>query len=107
MTITIGKVNKNCVNANDFKRTFSDCINLKDIPDKLFDNCDNVDTFKGLFSNCTGLEGMAPKLWERVENGEENDYIGEPNGDGCFYGCEKLQNYAEIPDYWKQRPTIE
>ena len=98
---------KNCVNADEFNSTFSDCINLKDIPDKLFDNCDNVDTFKGLFSNCTGLEGMAPKLWERVENGEENDYIGEPNGDGCFYGCEKLQNYAEIPDYWKQRPTIE
>ena len=91
----------NCSNAFDFAYCFQDCINLTSIGEGVFDGCDNVTSFGTTFSGCSNLQGKAPELWLRVPDGEENGYIGVPNGSGCFAGCEKLDNYEEIPDYWK------
>ena len=32
------------------------------------------------------------------------DISGHPTGYGCFYECVQLDNYEEIPDYWKTPP---
>lgn len=82
------------------------CSNLEIIPVDLFDNCTNVKSFLGTFYNCDSLRGQAIPLWNRVQG--SSDYIGTPDGKGCYYGCEGLTNYSSIPDYWKQRvPEIE
>ena len=56
------------------------------------------------FANCTNLVGDAPELWELGTNSEENDYQGSPDGYGCFYNCTNLENYDDIPNYWKTKP---
>lgn len=37
------------------------------------------------------------RRWNR-----RNGYIGIPTGGECFAECTKLDNYEDIPDYWKQ-----
>ena len=91
----------NCPNVDNFKNTFSKCSSLTGIPAKLFDNCEKVEDFEFTFNGCTSLTGNAPELWKRGTNSEENDYRGYPRGCNCFYGCNNLKNYKEIPDYWK------
>ena len=93
----------NCSNVESFQYTFSECNNLTTIGEGIFDGCSNVTNFEGTFRNCSNLVGKAPELWLRVEDGtEENGYIGIPDGNECFGGCTKLDNYEDIPDYWKQ-----
>lgn len=92
----------NCTNVESFNWTFYNCTSLIEIPEKLFINCKKVTDFYWTFYDCSNLTGNAPKLWERVENGELNEYRGSPSGDGCFYGCDKLVNYDDIPEYWKR-----
>lgn len=82
--------------------TFSGCTSLTSIPENLFANCLNVQDFSCTFYECTSLTGNAIHLWERVENGSTNDYIGMPDGHGCYYACEGLEDYNNIPDYWKE-----
>ena len=91
----------NCPNVNNFNYTFAECSGLTGIPAKLFDNCQKVERFYSTFNGCTSLTGHAPELWKRGTNSEENNYRGNPKGNGCFAGCEGLENYNEIPDYWK------
>ena len=91
----------NCPQVTSFEGTFEYCTNLTIIPQNLFSNCLNVEKFFWTFFGCTNLSGEAPKLWERVPNGSTNDYIGSPNGNGCFYNAIGLSNYNEIPNYWK------
>ncbi len=99
---TIGNgVFANCTNAIDFAYCFQDCTNLTSIGKGIFDGCDKVERFDATFYGCSNLQGTAPELWLRVPNGEENGYRGVPDGNGCFAGCEKLDNYEEIPYYWK------
>ena len=96
----------NCQNVTDFERTFMKCSNLEIIPADLFDNCTNVKSFLGTFYNCDSLRGQSIPLWNRVQG--SSDYIGTPDGKGCYYGCNGLADYSSIPDYWKQRvPEIE
>ena len=95
----------NCPNATTFTRTFSDCIKLKSIPENLFVNCLNVTDFIGTFYGCTGLTGEPIKLWERVPNGSENNYIGTPDGLGCYCNATGLNNYENIPEYWRDEMT--
>lgn len=91
----------NCPNVNNFNYTFAECSGLTGIPAKLFDNCKKVESFEGTFWGCSMLTGNAPELWKRGTNSEENEYKGNPNGEDCFAVCGGLENWDEIPDYWK------
>ena len=91
----------NCPNVTTFYTTFAYCTSLTRIPENLFANCLNVTIFRGTFLKCTGLTGEPIKLWKRVPNGSTNDYIGEPDGYGCYYNATGLNNYENIPEYWR------
>ena len=81
-----------------------DCTSLTSIPENLFVNCPNVQSFRDTFVFCTELTGNAPELWLNGTNSEENNYMGTPNGLNCFYDCTKLNNYEQIPEYWRRGP---
>ena len=87
--------------------SFQGCTSLKSIPEGFFDNCPNLSNFYCTFAGCTRLTGKVPELWTRGTNSAENDYKGNPNGEACFYQCEGVSNYDEIPEFWKKdiRPT--
>ena len=91
----------NCSNVTDFRETFADCANLTTIGPNTFKGCDNVESYERTFYNCSSLTGRAIPLWLLVENGEENAYIGIPNGQSCYYNCTNLKDFNSIPDYWK------
>ena len=95
---------KNCTKVTDFSNTFRNTA-ITDIPEKLFLSCLEVKDFFATFAECENLTGVAPELWLRVPDGEENGYEGTPDGMGCFYGCENLNNYEQIPEYWKVKPS--
>ena len=90
----------NCSSVTSFGEAFESCGNLTTIGKHIFEGCDNVESYICTFNGCFNLTGKAPELWLRVPNGEENDYIGIPDGKSCFGGCEKLDNYDDIPEYW-------
>ena len=92
----------NCNNVKYFSYTFVYCSNLTTIGENIFKGCDNVESYAGTFGECSKLGGKAPELWLTGTNSKENDYIGTPNGVGCFFGCNLLDNYEEIPAYWKE-----
>ena len=100
LTSIPGKLFINCSNVITFDATFYECSSLTSIPEKLFDNCEKVEEFGSTFAGCTSLTGDAPELWKRGTNSEENNYRGNPDGNGCFRKCEKLNQYDEIPNYW-------
>ena len=100
LTSIPGKLFINCSNVITFDATFYECSSLTSIPEKLFDNCEKVEEFGSTFDGCTSLTGDAPELWKRGTNSEENNYRGNPDGNGCFRKCEKLNQYDEIPNYW-------
>ena len=91
----------NCVNVRDFSSCFRDCVNLTTIPEGIFEGCTNVEDFTECFADCTSLTGKAPEIWLSVPNGEKNGYIGIPDGNFCFVGCTGLDNYEQIPPYWR------
>ena len=90
----------NCPNVTSFERTFFYCENLESIPEKLFANNLNVNNFVQTFYGCSGLTGNALPLWERVAEGTAYE-DGSPDGMDCYQGCGHLNNYANIPVYWK------
>ena len=90
-----------CPNVKTFLKTFGGCTSLTSIPENLFANCLKVTNFVGTFYECTGLTGEPIKLWERVQNGSTNDYKGRPDGGGCYYNATGLNNYENIPEYWR------
>ena len=91
----------NCTSVKNFAGCFEGCSKLTTIGENLFSNCENVEYFGDCFKGCTNLTGNAPELWLRVPNGEQNGYKGIPDGEACFYNCTKLENYEQIPGYWK------
>ena len=98
-------------NITEFSYTFDGCTGLTSIPEDLFANCPNVTDFHGTFTECTNLTGNAIPLWERVEGYENLDFEDidawmetNPRGEGCYYNCTKLNNYNNIPMYWKSSP---
>ena len=98
----------NCTNVTNFNSTFRNCYNLTTLGEGIFEGCnlDNVRDFNDCFLNCESLEGSAPELWLTGTNSEENNYIDSPDGHACFYGCTSLENYDEIPEYWKDTPVV-
>ena len=98
----------NCPNAVDFGYTFRNCTSLTSIPQKLFDNCQKVESFYRTFYNCTNLTGKPIELWTRGTNNAENEYQGNPDGEGCYCDCTGLEGYeTKIPNYWKRASIIE
>ena len=67
----------------------------------MFEGCKSVESYRNTFRGCYNLKGKAPKLWLTGDNSEENGYGGTPDGENCFNGCTGLENYDEIPEYWK------
>ena len=97
------KMFMNCTQITSFFFTFGECSNLAEIGKNIFEGC-KPENFMATFANCTNLVGDAPELWELGTNSEENDYQGSPDGYGCFYNCTNLENYDDIPNYWKTKP---
>ena len=95
------KLFANCPNVQSFNGTFERCTSLTTILENLFGNCLNAQNFAGTFAGCTGLTGNPIPLWERVKNGSENGYQGNPDGFGCYCECKNLNNYYDIPEYWR------
>ena len=91
----------NCSNVTDFSCVFSCCTNLTTIGPNTFKGCDNVESYEWTFYNCSSLTGQAIPLWILVENGEENGYRGIPNGRNCYNNCINLDDFEDIPEYWK------
>ena len=91
----------NCSSAENFSSCFHRCINLIGIGEHMFEGCENVTTLTFTFGGCINLKGKPPELWLTGTNSEKNDYMGNPDGFGCFNACENLDNYEKIPDYWK------
>lgn len=90
------------IGVDNFNGAFAYCTKLESIPEGFFDNCPNLSSFYGTFAGCTGLTGKVPELWTRGTNSAENDYKGDPDGESCFYQCDGVSNYDEIPEYWKE-----
>ena len=98
----------NCPNAVAFEGTFAGCTSLTTIPQTLFDNCQKVESFYQTFYGCTNLTGKPIELWTRGTNNAENEYRGNPDGEGCYCDCTKLEGYeTKIPNYWKRASIIE
>ena len=96
----------NCSSVESFESAFKNCNSLTTIGKHIFEGCDNVESYECTFGRCFNLTGKAPELWLKVPNGEENGYIGIPDGGGCFGECEKLDNYDVIPEYWRTLPLV-
>ena len=46
---------------------------------------------------CSNLKGKSIELWKR-----NNEKIAEDKGGfGCFFLCEGLEDYQDIPEYWR------
>ena len=91
----------NCSNVTSFESTFLGCSNITRLPERLFVNCPNVTSFYATFANCTELTGKSIQLWNE-EARHEKGIAENSGGKGCYYMCEKLTDYATIPDFWKQ-----
>ena len=91
------KLFKNCPNATDFGYAFGECTNLTSIPQNLFENCLKVTSFEYAFEFCTNLQGNSIQLWNESRPGITQN----SGGRACYWKCEKLEDYAEIPSYWK------
>ena len=54
----------------------------------------------GAFAGCSSLTGKAIELWKEGREGiNENS-----GGGGCYADCIGLENYEQIPEYWRNRP---
>ena len=96
----------NCPNVTTFEETFYGCKSLTSIPENLFANCSKVTVFRETFRDCTGLTGEPIKLWGRVLNGSTNGYKGTPDGEGCYCDATELNNYENIPEYWRRNTDL-
>ena len=84
-------------NMQNFNNSFNSCTGLTSIPQDLFANCPNVTGFEGTFSGCSSLTGKPIQLWNEGRKGiDENN-----GGSGCYSGCTKLDDYGNIPSYWR------
>lgn len=95
-----------CVNAKNMIFVFQDCTSLTGIPTGLFDKCKKVTNFTRSFSGCSSLLGSSPytevsdnrvHLYER----DTSNGFSVPVGEKCFFGCTGLEDYADIPAFWK------
>lgn len=83
-----------CVSANSFEAAFANCSSLKDIPQGLFDDQDQTRNinFRRCFERDSMIKSAVPELWTLFPNAQ---------GAGCFTGCSRATNYADIPYPWR------
>ena len=93
----------NCPNVTSFENTFSGCSSLTSLPERLFANCSNVTSFFCTFEYCTELTGKSIQLWNE-ELRQEKGITENSGGGSCYYMCEKLEDYSQIPWYWTKSP---
>ncbi len=76
---------------------------ITSIPENFFAGCDwnKLTSLFRCFYECENLDGNAPELWLTGTNTSDNEYQGKPDGQSCFYSCTGLDNYDDIPAYWK------
>ena len=75
-----------------FAETFYDCFNLTYIPSGLFDGRPNVESFKRTFAYCRNVVSNVPELWKT--------HTSTKKYSACFWGCDKAENFKNIPWYW-------
>ena len=98
--------------AGDLRYMFNNCYNLDLVPNGDWDlswvrswkmNLNSqygwTRNVQGMFYQCYSLQGTVPAqaFWEHPE--AESTYIGYHSN--CFYGCQGLSNYSEIPSDWR------
>ena len=93
----------NCKELTNIGGVFGNCIELTNIP-----HCrenKKINNFRLAFAGCTNLKGSTPvdenglKLWQR--GGQPGYPFNGVDGFACFRGCTGLDDYNEIPDWWK------
>lgn len=96
-----------CTHLESVGRTFYGC-NLKSIPIHLFDNNRRITRMYETFYGCSSLTGESPytiiddekvHLYERYKYPTEFVTIEKDNR--CFFNCNNLSDYNNIPDDWK------
>ena len=90
-----GQLFTRCNKLTTARESFHGCSGLKgEMRGALFTATNNplLTDFYETFRGCSNITGTAPSLWTQFSNA---------NGGGCFGGCTKLDNYADIPDQWK------
>ncbi len=80
------------INASDFGYTFYNCSNLTYIPGGLFDGRPNVESFERTFSRCRNVVSNVPELWKT--------HTSTKKYGACFNGCDKAENFKDIPASW-------
>ncbi len=78
--------------ATNFYQCFRLCPGLASIPSAVFQYNTLATNFSYCFSESTNITSSAPSLWTQFPSA---------NGTGCFNGCTKITNYANIPAGWK------
>lgn len=101
-------------NVTFFEDAFNGCTSLTTIPVTLFDNQRKIVKVKNLFNGCSSLIGESPytmidgkkvHLYERNNPEYNTQFIEIIESVGAFRGCNKLDDYDNIPNesgnYWK------
>lgn len=87
---------------------FAGCSSLTKLPAALFDDCHRLTSVEGAFMNCTALAGESPftvvdgqivHLYERSSRPQQ--FAGISKYYLCFYACEGLSDYMDMPATWK------
>ncbi|HOM01558.1 MAG TPA: dockerin type I domain-containing protein [Acetivibrio sp.] len=105
------------IGTNNFYEFFSDCSNLTNIPEGLFDNNIYVTNFRWCFANCSSLTEIPKGLFDNNVNVTDfnscfrdcENLVEIPEGlfdnnlsvtdfASCFWGCKNLTGLA--PDLW-------
>lgn len=94
-----------------FQQTFELCSKLLSIPVGLFNNINRdgsvaINMFKRTFANCTSLDGQSATMSDgtKLYNIWEDFPIESTEGgikSGCYNNCIGLDDYTDIPDFWK------
>ena len=115
-----GCIFKYAPDAEDFGYVFQSCSSLERIPAHSFSNNKKVTSFQCTFDECRSLTGESPyaevevdvtaddgsvsKVIKRIHLYEREQFpevFTEPYSYSyCFFGCEKLSDYNNIPYSW-------
>jgi hypothetical protein len=100
---------KDCAGLEKLVSTFSGCTSLAGLPASLFDDCPAITVAEGVFMNCSSLAGESPYTeidGVRVHLYQRDAYPARFAAIGrsylCFFGCNGLSDFAQMPDAWKK-----
>lgn len=100
---------KDCTSLEKLVSLFSGCTSLTSLPSSLFDDCPAISIAEGVFMNCSSLTGESPYTeidGVRVHLYQRDAYPARFAAIGrsylCFFGCNGLSDFAQMPDAWKK-----